>query len=178
MNNTFTFCAMAIVILTGTSAIGLANKWARVEHGEAQEVFAYRPDFHPDVMRQITECPDTVQPKWRKSGDTWLPPKTPEEMANDAFDRVRARLLALPAIKARRFMAEKWTHRLTGPLESGYPDPTQPMCTNAAGVALTLADFSDYLQERQDGTATPEELQALRQQAKQARQYLKSLKGD
>jgi hypothetical protein len=153
-------------------------KWARLQSGEVQETFVQRPNFHADVMAQIQECPDEVQVKWRRQGNDWVGPETPEEKARKVFNEQRRSLLSLSGIKARKTMADTFVYRLTGSLETGYPDPTAPMCTNGAGVALSLSDFNEYLQDRQDGTATAEELQALRQAAKQARQYLRSLKGD
>jgi len=167
-----------LYVFVGILLVCTAGKWARVQDGTVQEAWPYRPDFHPDVMRQIVEGPDAIGPNWRKNGDNWLPPKTQEELAQDAFDKLRAKLLMAPVFKARKTMSAQFVYRLTGPLESGYPDATKPMTTNGLGVALCLDDFMDYLQGRQDGDATPEELQALRQQAKAARLYLKSLKGD
>jgi len=170
--------AWQIIIMVAGISLLTAGKWVRMQDGEVQEVWKYRPNFHPAVMAQIVEAPDGVENNWRYQGGAWLPPKTQEELAQDAFDKLRATLLTAPAFKARKTMSAQFVYRLTGPLEAGYPDVTTPMTTNGLGVALCLDDFMDYLQGRQDGDATPEELQALRQQAKAARLYLKSLKGD
>ena len=106
----------------------------------------------------------------------FYPPKTTEEKEKDAFDTKRAHLVALPPMKARARMASDWKYKLTGPLASGYPDTNQPLCLTAEGEALTLDDFTDYIQNREDDGATPQELNNLKSIAKDARKYFRSLK--
>jgi hypothetical protein len=167
------------MLIVAAMAVGYADaKWARVQDGRVMETFAQRPDFHPDVMATIVECPADVEPRWRKEGASWLPPKTKQELDREAFDKLRRSLLSMQGIQARKLMADSLTHRLDGTLESGYPDPAQPMCTNAVGKAITVSQFSDYVQECDDAGMSPSDLDKLKQDAKAARLYLKSLKGD
>lgn len=169
---------VVIVCIMGLSLGLVGAKWARVQNEEVQEVWNERPDFHPQIMAQIVSAPDNVTPEWRKQGDNWLPPKTQEERERDRFDRQRVRLLAKNSAVARREMMDTYMYKLTGPLESGYPDPAQPLCTNAVGVAMTPNDMLDYIQGMDDAGATNPEMQPFKQQVKAARLYFKTLKGD
>ena len=167
-----------ILILTSVGVLSASAKWARLQDGTVMETFKNRPSFHPDIMASVVECPDSVEPQWRKDGDAWLPPKSAQEKDRDAFNTLRRSLLSMQGIHARKLMADRLAYRLNGPLATGYPDPATPMLTNAVGQALTVTQFADYMQECDDAGATQQEMQALRQQAKAARLYLKSLKGD
>lgn len=169
---------IAIVVLSGMSVVTASAKWARMDGDEVAEVFSGKPTFHKDIMASIVECPDNVEQKWRKSGDTWLPPKSDQERQRDAFNIMRRSLLSMQGVEARKLMADRLAYRLTGPLVSGYPDPTQPMCTNATGRALTVSQFADYVQDCEDAGMQQQDLNKLKADAKAARMYLKSLKGD
>lgn len=164
---------IGIVLLCG---VAMAANWARVENGEVRETFKSEPKFHPDVMRTIEACPDNVEPGWRKVGDALLPPLSGVDLARAEFDKLRVQLLSISSSKARSIMRARFTHRLDGPLASGYPNLAQPLCTNALGEALCLNDFLEYVQERVDADASSQEIKALNDAAKAARIYLRSLK--
>lgn len=167
-----------VLVLTSIAVVTADAKWARVQDGEVAETFKQRPNFHPDIIASIVECPDNVEPRWRKDGDSWLPPKSQQEKEHEGFNVLRRSLLSMQGIQARKLMADRLTYRLNGSLATGYPDPTQPICTNAAGQALTVSQFMDYIQECEDAGMSVSDLNKLKQDAKAARLYLKSLKGD
>lgn len=163
----------AVVVLAGSHAHA---KWALVVNGSVHETWASKPDFNPEVMRSIYSVSNNVEAGWRKVGDNYLPPKTKEEKEIDAFDAKRVRLQGATSMKARKQMAEQFLYKLTGDLATGYPDKTQPLCVTMEGETLTLENFMDYIQMKDDDGATQPELQDLKQQAKAARRYFKTLK--
>ena len=170
---------LALLACLSVATVGtIYAAWARVEGGVAQEVWVDKPDFHPDIVKKLVECPANVAPGWRQNGGGWLPPKTSQDMENEAFDAKRSALKKMSGSEARATMKRTFKYKLNGTLDSGYPDATQPMCVTAAGTALTLDEFYDYIQDRDDAGAQQQELNDLKAAAKAARQYLRTLKGD
>jgi hypothetical protein len=163
----------AIAVLTSTSHA----KWALVTKSEVRQVWADKPKFHPDVMKSIVSVSNAVDVGWRLVGNDYLPPKTDAEKEVDAFDAKRVHLKSMSSMKARKNMADTLLYKLTeDDLNTGYPDKTQPLCATDEGEALSLNDFMDYIQMRDDDGATQPELQVLKQKAKAARRYFKTLK--
>jgi len=171
MNNVFLIVLFCVVIACSADA-----KWALVVNGDVSETWDKRPKFHPDVMAQIYPVSDEVAPGWRRIDGVFYPPKTPEEKEKDAFDAKRARLVALPSRKGHASMASDWKYKLTGPLASGYPDTSQPLCQTPEGEVLTLDEFTEYIQERDDDGASAQELKNLKSIAKDVRKYFRTLK--
>jgi hypothetical protein len=168
---------MAIILaVLSVATITCEAKWALVVQNEVRQTWDAKPDFHHDAMRNIVFAGDEVTPGWRRIDGAFYPPKTQEEKEKDAFDAERARLVALPSIKARARMASDWKYKLTGPLASGYPDTSQPLCLTAEGEALTLDEFKAYIQDRDDEGASNQELNNLKSIAKDARKYFRNLK--
>jgi hypothetical protein len=168
--------AILMLVLAGLSVTAEA-KWVLVIDGAVTETWASRPKFHRDIMERIYPAPDEVAPGWRLVSGTWLPPKTEAENAQEAFDRDRAQLLSMPARKAAAAMGQTWKYKLTGSLTNSYPDLSQPLCVTEEGEHLTLVEFMEYIQERDDDGAANPELQALKQTAKQVRKYFRNLRG-
>ena len=171
---------LSALVVAAAAGTCVGAKWARVQEGEVVEVFSKRPDFHPSVMATIVECPDNVEPKWKSNGGSLeapRPPLSPAEKERASFDTIRGMAMSASGVKARKLMADMFRYKLDGPLATGYPS-TVPMCTNAVGQALTVAELMDYIQEREDEGAPNQELARLRQEAKDARLYIKNLKGD
>lgn len=168
------YLAAAAILVAATVAADA--KWALVMQGEVRETWDAKPNLHPGAMKNIVFAGDEVTPGWRRIDGVFYPPKTQEEKEKDAFDAKRARLVALPSMKARAMMASDWKYKLTGPLASGYPDTSQPLCLTAEGEALTLDEFKAYIQDRDDEGASNQELNNLKSIAKDARKYFRSLK--
>jgi hypothetical protein len=167
----------SIVVVLIVAATCAHAKWALVTQGEVREVWSSKPNFHPEAMRSIYSVSNAVEVGWRKVGDDYLPPKTKAETDRDSFDAKRTKIKEASSIKARKKMADEFLYKLDGTLDDGYPDKTQPVCVTTEGENLTLSDFMDYIQMKDDDPSTPQqEIQALKQKAKAARQYFKSLK--
>ena len=172
MNKAFLIVLFCVVIACSADA-----KWALVVDSQVRQVWADKPKFHPDVMQSIVSVSNTVDVGWRLVGNDYLPPKTDAEKEVDAFDAKRVHFKALSSMKARKKMSDELLYKLTGDdLNTGYPDKTQPLCSTDDGEVLSLNDFMDYIQMRDDDGATQPELQVLKQKAKAARRYLKTLK--
>jgi hypothetical protein len=164
-------------VVSAALFVGEADaKWALVVNGSVTETWESKPAFHPDVMKSIKNVSGEVEPGWRKVGEAYYPPKTPAEVTQDAFDSKRAVLLREPRRAAHRKMSAEWKHKLTGDLATGYPDDTQPLCQTPEGEVLTLNEFLEYIQERDDDGATAQELKNLRGIAKDVRKYFRTLK--
>ena len=163
----------AIAIVASTAQA----KWALVSHGKVSETWDRRPKFHPDIMAQVYPVTDEVVPGWRLVAGSWLPPKTDAEKTQEAFDSRRTQLLSMTARKAAAAMSQTWKYKLTGSLTNSYPDLAQPLCVTEEGEHLTLVEFMEYIQERDDDGAANPELQALKQTAKQVRKYFRNLRG-
>lgn len=163
----------SLVVLFSVSAHA---KWALVVDGSVTETWESKPAFHPDAMKSIYSVGSEVSPGWRKIGGAFYPPKTPAEVAKDAFDSKRAVLLREPSRAAHKKMSSEWKYKLTGDLATGYPDDTQPLCQTPGGEVLTLDEFMTYIQEREDDDAPAQELKNLRDIAKDVRKYFRTLK--
>jgi hypothetical protein len=169
------YLAIAAVIVAVT--VTAEAKWALVTKEAVRETWKSKPNFHPEAMRNIYSVSNEVDVGWRKTSDGYLPPKTDEERERDSFDKKRVSLNAMSALKARKKMSDELLYKLTGDdLNTGYPDKTQPLCATDEGEALSLNDFMDYIQMKDDDGATQQELQVLKQKAKAARRYFKTLK--
>jgi hypothetical protein len=169
---------MAIILAAlSVATITCEAKWALVVQNEVRQTWSAKPDFHPDAMRNIYSVSNEVDVGWRKTADGYLPPKTSEERERDSFDKKRGRLKAMSGLKARQKMSEELLYKLTGnDLNAGYPDKTQPLCVTDEGETVSLSDFMEYIQMKEDDGATQPELNALKAKAKAARQYFKTLK--
>ena len=164
----------SIVVLFSVSA---QAKWALVVNDSVTETWDKRPKFHPDVMAQIYPVADEVSPGWRLVAGSWLPPKNGAEKAQEAFDSERTKLMSMPARAAAAEMGKTWKYRLTDSITNSYPDLAQPLCVTEEGEHLTLVEFLEYIQERDDDGAANPELQSLKQTAKQVRKYFRTLRG-
>jgi hypothetical protein len=176
MNKMFQIQISLAVLLLFYIACYAEAKWALVIGSEVRETWDAKPNFHPNAMKNIVFAGDEVTPGWRSIDGVFYPPKTQEEEERDAFDEKRAQLVTLPSMKARARMASDWKYKLTGPLASGYPDTSKPLCLTAEGEALTLDEFKAYIQDRDDDGASNQELNNLKSIAKDARKYFRSLK--
>jgi hypothetical protein len=168
-----------IIILAALLAatITCEAKWALVVQNEVRQTWSAKPDFHPEAMRNIYSVSNEVDVGWRKEDDGYLPPKTSEEQERDSFDKMRAHFKGESGLKARKKMSEKLLYKLTGDdLNTGYPDKTQPLCVTDDGETVSLSDFMEYIQMKDDAGATQQELQVLKQKARAARRYFKTLK--
>jgi hypothetical protein len=166
-----------ILVALSAATITCEAKWALVVQNEVRQTWSAKPDFHPDAMRNIYSVSNEVDVGWRKAADGYLPPKTIEEKERDSFDAKRDRLKAMSVLKARKQMSEEFLYKLTGDdLNTGYPDKTQPLCVTDEGETVSLSDFMDYIQMKDDDGATQQELQVLKQKARAARRYFKTIK--
>jgi hypothetical protein len=169
------YLSIAAVLIAATVAADA--KWALVTKGSVREIWSAKPDFHPNVMRNIYSVSNEVDVGWRKTGDVYLPPKTKDELERDSFDAKRSQLKAMSGLKARKIMSEEFLYKLTGDdLDTGYPDKTQPICVTDEDETVSLSDFMEYIQMKDDAGATQQELQVLKQKARAARRYFKTLK--
>lgn len=151
-------------------------KWALVCQGVVNQTWDFRPSFHPGIMKDIYQVSDPVAPGWIKEGSSYLPPPSPSETATAQAERDRASLVSLESRSARRVMASIWKYKLTGPLTTGVPDESQPLCVDGSGKPLTLDEFMVYIQEREDDGASNAELNNLKAIAKDVRKYFRTLK--
>jgi hypothetical protein len=168
---------LAITAIIVAATVAADAKWALVTQGEVRETWSAKPDFHPEAMRNIYSVSNEVDVGWRKTADGYLPSKTSEEKERDSFDNKRERLKEMSTIKARKVMSEELLYKLTGDdLNTGYPDKTQPLCVTDEGETVSLTEFMEYIQMKDDDGATQQELQVLKQKARAARRYFKTLK--
>jgi hypothetical protein len=168
---------LAITAIIVAATVAADAKWALVTQGEVRETWSSKPDFHPEAMRNIYSVSNEVDVGWRKTADGYLPPKTSEENERDSFDNKRERLKEMSTIKARKVMSEELLYKLTGDdLNTGYPDKNQPLCVTDEGKTVSLTEFMEYIQMKDDDGATQQELQVLKQKARAARRYFKTLK--
>ncbi len=168
--------AFLIVLFCGVIACSADAKWALVIDDSVTETWDKRPKFHADVMKDVKSVGDEVEPGWRKIGSAYYPPKTQEEKEQDSFNVKRARLISGGSREARKRMAAEWRYKLAGDLATGYPDVTQPLCQTPEGEVLTLDEFMEYIQERDDDDAAAQELKNLKSIAKGVRKYFRTLK--
>lgn len=150
--------------------------WVRLQKNTVVEIFENQPTLHPSVMTSITNAPDNVTFDWRLIDNNWLPPLTDVEKEALEFEKFRQHFLKVSPSQARKTMINSFKYKLDGNLLTGLPDTTKPLCVTDDNQILTLEDFMDYIQERDDAGASQSDIVRYKKIAKDARLYIKSLK--